>query len=263
MQWFDARGVSLRYRVRHGRAPYLVLIHEMGGSIESWDQVLAHLRPDQGVVVPEMRGMGLSEKIKAAPRFSDIADDVLALLDHLGIHDPVVMSGCAVGGGVAVQFALSHPARIAALAPLGPAMDVSDTAREGVLALAERMETEGMRPLEPVLLDRTYPQAYRDRNPGHFSQVRGRWYANDSVSFAHFFRMLVGTNLQPKLGRLACPVWFAAGTQDSFRPPDYVRAAAAQIPGARVIEIDAGHHAADHAPGSVARILTDLVAEVA
>ncbi|WP_416139173.1 alpha/beta fold hydrolase [Halomonas sp. HK25] len=262
MRWFEGKGGSLRYEVRYGQGPYLVLIHEMGGSIESWDQVIAHLPPSQGVVVPEMRGMGFSEKIKETPRFSDIAGDVVSLLDYLGIYDPVVISGCAVGGGVAVRFALNYPKRTAALAPLGPAMDVADTARIGVLALADRMEVEGMRAVEPLLLDRTYPQLYRDRNPGHFSLVRGRWYANDPVSFSHFFRMLVSTNLVPELSALSCPVFFGAGIQDSFRPPEYVRNVAQYVCGAKVVEIDAGHHIADHAPCAVAKLLTDLVEKI-
>lgn len=262
MQWFEGRGLSLRYKVLHGRGPYLVLIHEMGGSIETWDQVIAYLPPGQGVIVPEMRGMGFSEKIKETPSFSDIAEDVLALLDYLDFHDPVVISGCAVGGGVAVQFALNYPERTAALAPWGPAMDVADTARTAVLTLADRMEAEGMRPMEPLLLDRTYPQYYRDRNPGHFSLVRGRWYGNDPVSFAHFFRMLAASNLIPELSSLSCPVVFGAGLHDSFRSPEYVKNAAKHVRGAKVFEIEAGHHAADHAPGTVAKILTDLVERV-
>lgn len=262
MQWFEGRGISLRYEVRYGRGPYLVLIHEMGGSIESWDQVIAHLPPNQGVIVPEMRGMGLSEKIKEPPRFSDIAEDVLALLDYLGVHEPVVVSGCAVGGGVAVQFALNYPERTAALAPLGPALDVSDTAQSGVLALADCMEAEGMRSMESLLLDRTYPQFYRDRNPGHFSLVRGRWYGNDPVSFSHFFRMLAATNLIPELGLLSCPVFFGAGIHDSFRPPEYVMNAAKHVSDAKVFEIEAGHHAADHAPCTVAKILTELLEKI-
>ncbi|WP_138470189.1 alpha/beta fold hydrolase [Poseidonocella sp. HB161398] len=263
MRWFETGGRALRYGIRHGRGPYLVLIHEMGGSIESWEQVLAHLPPELGVVLPEMRGMGGSEKIAATPGFGEIAADVLALLDHLGLTAPVILSGCAVGGGVAVRFALDYPDRTAGLAPLGPAMDVAEAARAGVLALADRMAAEGMAAMEPALLDRTYPEAYRARNPGHFATLRGRWRGNDPVSFAHFFRMLAATDLLPLLPGLRCPVHFAAGSADVFRPPAYVEAAARRVAGARMTLLDAGHHAADHAPAAVAALLAGLAAELA
>lgn len=263
MRWFETDGQVLRYDVRHGKGPYLVLIHEMGGSIESWDLVLPHLPADQGIVLPEMRGMGQSQKLRDTPSFAQIAADVAALLDHLEITDPVVLSGCAIGGAIAVQFALDDPDRVLAIAPLDPALNVADGGHAGVLGLADQMAQGGMTPMEPILLERTYPDRYRQRHPGHFAQVRGRWYANDPVSFSHFFRMLAATDLRPRLGDLSCPVWYGSGTYDVLRPPEYVRDLAARTPGAEVHTLDAGHHVADHAPQQVAAMLADLVASVA
>lgn len=262
MRWFETDAMVLRYDVRHGNGPYLVLIHEMGGSIESWDWVMQHLLPEQGVVLPEMRGMGQSQKVNATPSFAEIAQDVMALLDHLGITDPVVVAGCAIGGAIAVQFALDAPERCLAIAPLDPALNVIDGGHQGVLALADKMETEGMRAMEPILLDRTYPDRYRQRHPGHFAEVRGRWYANDPVSFAQYFRMLAASDLRAQLARIACPVWYGSGTHDLLRTPDYMRELAALTPGAELRSLDAGHHVADHAAEEVARMLTELVASV-
>ncbi|MCR8551032.1 alpha/beta hydrolase [Salipiger sp. P9] len=262
MRWFETDGVVLRYAVRHGKGPYLVLVHEMGGSIESWDRVLTHLPPEQGVVLPEMRGMGQSQKIRETSSFGQIAADVAALLDHLEIADPVVISGCAIGGAVALRFALDHPARCLAVAPLDPALNVAEGGEAGILALADQMEAKGMTPMEPILLDRTYPERYRRRHPGHFAEVRGRWYANDPVSFAHFFRMLAASDLRPELARMRCPVWYGSGLHDLLRPPGYVRDLAARTPGAQVRDLDAGHHVADHAPQEVAQMLSELVTSV-
>ncbi|WP_202924009.1 alpha/beta fold hydrolase [Rhodovulum sulfidophilum] len=141
-------------------------------------------------------------------------------------------------------------------------MNVADGSRAAVLALADRMAAAGMGPMESILLDRTYPERYRQRHPGHFAAVRGRWYANDPVSFAHFFRMLAASDLRDELGDLRCPVWYGSGQYDVLRPPEYVRDLAERTPGARVCDLDAGHHVADHAPQEVAQMLTELVSEV-
>ncbi len=263
MRWFDSEGQVLRYDVRHGRGPYLVLIHEMGGSIESWDLVLPHLPPDLGVVLPEMRGMGQSQKLRATPSFAQIAKDVAALLDHLEITDPVVLSGCAIGGAIAVQFALDYPQRTLGIAPLDPALNVADGGHAGVLELADQMERNGMAPMEPLLLDRTYPERYRQRHPGHFAQVRGRWYANDPASFSHFFRMLAASDLRPRLAEVSCPVWYGSGTYDVLRPPEYMQDLARRTAGGKLYTLDAGHHVADHAPQEVAAMLAGLVSSVA
>jgi pimeloyl-ACP methyl ester carboxylesterase len=262
MHWFETDEMVLRYDVRHGKGPYLVLIHEMGGSIESWDLVIEHLPPDQAVLLPEMRGMGQSQKIKTTPSFLQVAADVRALLDHLEISQPVVVAGCAIGGAIAVQFALYAPDRCLAIAPLDPALNVTDGGHQGVLALADKMEAEGMRPMEPILLDRTYPERYRLRDPDHFAKVRGRWYANDPVSFAHFFRMLAASDLRGDLERIVCPVWFGSGTHDLLRTPDYMQELATRTPRAKLRSLDAGHHVADHAAEEVAQMLAELVASV-
>ena len=119
-----------------------------------------------------------------------------------------------------------------------------------------------MRAMEPILLDRTYPERYRQRHPGHFAEVRGRWYANDPTSFAHFFRMLAASDVRNDLKRIVCPVWYGSGAHDLLRTPEYMQELAALTPGAELRSLDAGHHVADHAAEEVALMLTELVAAV-
>lgn len=258
MNWFDATDKLLRYDYRPGKGPCLVLLHEMGGSIESWDLVMEELPTDLAVLRPEMRGMGVSQKISEIPTFGEIAADILALIDHVGVTGPVILSGCAIGGGVVVQFALDYPERTAAILPLDPALSSTPEGAKGALALADRMEAEGVRGVEDAILAKTYPDRYRDRHPEHFAAVRGRWLANDPHSFAAFFRMLTRTDLFPRLAEIRCPVHFGAGLHDTFRPPEYVHRVAAAIPGSVVTELDAGHHVPDQAPAEVATMLTEM-----
>ncbi|MBB1492327.1 MULTISPECIES: alpha/beta fold hydrolase [unclassified Paracoccus (in: a-proteobacteria)] len=262
MRWVEVNGKLLRHRHRPGRGPCLILLHEMGGSIESWDLVLPHLAPDQACLIPEMRGMGMSERVRGDFAMTDLAADLFHLITHLGIEGPVVLSGCAVGGAVALQFALDHPDRAAGVVPLDPALDTRPENVAAVRALADRMETEGLRAVEPLLLDRTYPQPYRDADPDHFAAVRGRWMANDPGSFAAYLRMLSRTDLFPRLGEVACPVILGSGEDDVLRPPEYVARVAQAIPGAEVVSLRAGHHLPDHAPEGVAGILNEMLRRV-
>lgn len=263
MNWLDIEGKLLRYRYREGSKPCLVLVHEMGGSIESWDRVLPHLPPEQACLVPEMRGMGLSERVRGPFTFADLARDIRVLLDMIGEDDPVVLSGCAVGGGVALQFALDYPERTAAVVPLDPALNTKPEAVPALLALADRMEAEGLRALETTLLDRTYPTSYREQDAAHFETVRGRWLANDPVSFATYLRMLAHTDLFPRLEHLACPVNLGSGIDDVLRPPSYVASVAEAIPGAEVTPLKAAHHVPDQAPQAVAGLIRKMTSHAA
>lgn len=262
MKWLDLNGHMSRHVYHPGRGPCLVLLHEMGGTIESWDLVMPLLPPDRAVLLPEMRGMGLSERVRGKLSFADLAGDIGALLDRLDIDDPVVISGCAVGGAVALQFALDYPARTAAVVPLDPALDTRPEAVAPLLGLADRMEADGMRAVEAMLLDRSYPAAYRERSPAHFNAVRGRWLANDPASFATYLRMLAGSDLFSRLSELTCPVVLGSGVDDILRPPQYVARVAARIAGASVVSLPAAHHVADHAPHELAKLLETVAASV-
>ena len=84
----------------------VVLIHEMGGSLESWDEVAPVLAANRRVLRYDTRGAGLSEKVRGALCIDTMVDDLGALLDALGIVGKVALAGIAVGGAIALHAAV-------------------------------------------------------------------------------------------------------------------------------------------------------------
>ena len=131
---------------RRGEDPPLVLLHGMAGERGDWDRLLAALPADYPVVRYDLRGFGQSP---SDDREYSHTDDLLALFDALGLERANVL-GLSMGGGVALNFALSHPERVSQLILISPAMvgwewsaewkglwrEVSRAARDGNLALA-------------------------------------------------------------------------------------------------------------------------------
>ena len=64
MNWIEVNGTSLRYELSGSGKTTLVLVHEMGGTLDSWDQVLPALNNTRQVLRYDTRGAGLSEKIQ-------------------------------------------------------------------------------------------------------------------------------------------------------------------------------------------------------
>src|SRR5437773_12566776 len=64
MHFIEANGVGLRYELTGNGNRTLVLIHEMGGSLESWDEVAPRLAAGRRVLPYDTRGAGLSEKVR-------------------------------------------------------------------------------------------------------------------------------------------------------------------------------------------------------
>lgn len=236
-------------------APAIVLIHEMGGSIESWDEVVPALQHRWRLIRYDMRGAGMAERLRADVSLTDLAGDVGRLLDRLSIHGPVFLAGGAVGAAVALAFAACHPERSAAVAAMSPALGVPGPVRADRHALADKAPAQGMRSLEGVLLEGGYPEALRRLAPDRWEAFRCRWLGNDPESFRFTYRMLIDLDFASLYDRIACPILAIGATLDPLRPPEQAAALAGRLANAEYVALDTGHHAAVQTPDLVAGAL--------
>jgi pimeloyl-ACP methyl ester carboxylesterase len=110
----------------------VLLLMSMGGDALMWPRAFIDTLLAAGfrVVRFDQRGTGLSDRMetwkrKSAYSLSDLADDALAILDHLGIERAHVC-GLSLGGMVAQELAIEHPSRMASLVLLSTSPDVTD-----------------------------------------------------------------------------------------------------------------------------------------
>src|SRR5262245_20565389 len=120
MSWIEANGASLRYALGGSGRETVVLIHEVGGCIESWDDVLPAFQREYRVLRYDQRGFGMSERTWVIT-MDGIVADLLALLDALSITEPVHLAGCAMGAAIALAFAGRYPARGRRIVAASPA----------------------------------------------------------------------------------------------------------------------------------------------
>lgn len=267
MDWIEVNGTSLRYDLSDpapgagtGTTPgTLVLVHEMGGTLESWDQVLPALAAGRRILRYDTRGAGQSEKTRGPLSFDLMADDLAALLDALGIEGKVALAGCAVGGGIVLTFAHRYPARTAAAVAMGPATGVAPDRRAATLARAEAIEQTGPRGVIAESFANSYPPEVR-HDPEQYRRFRARWLANDPESYGAIYRMLVDSTLDQHLGEIACPVLLLAGTHDKLRPPALVEPLSRTLRNARFQALDTGHFMAVQTPGIVAVAIASFLA---
>lgn len=261
MDWIEVNGVSLRYDVTGTGPTTLVLVHEMGGTLESWDQTLPALCRGRRVLRYDTRGAGQSEKIRGAVTFDIMAGDLAALLDALGIGEKVALAGCAVGAGIVLHFAARFPDRVSAVVAMAPATGVPPERRAATLERAAAMEQVGPRGLVDQGFARSYPPEVR-HDAEQYRRFRARWITNDPESFAAINRMLADATVTEELPGIRCPVLLIAGTHDPLRPPAAVEALARGMPDARFQALETGHFMATQTPGAVAnavhRFLSDI-----
>ncbi len=62
MPFTTANGISIHYKLEGAKGPVVVLLHEMGGTLDSWDKVAPGLTDNFRVLRYDQRGTGLTEK---------------------------------------------------------------------------------------------------------------------------------------------------------------------------------------------------------
>ena len=110
MSYAEVNGINLYYET-HGAGRPLVLLHGGLGSGEMFGATLAEYAKQHQVILPDLQGHGRTADIDRPLDVRLMADDIAALIDHLGLDRPDVV-GFSLGGGVALQLAIRHPAKV-------------------------------------------------------------------------------------------------------------------------------------------------------
>jgi 3-oxoadipate enol-lactonase len=261
MDFAELDGLALRYELSGKGDRTLVLVHEMGGSLESWDDVAPRFAETRRVLRYDTRGAGMSQKVRGELGIDTMADDIAALLDHIGIAGKVALAGIAVGGAIALHFAARYPERASAVAVGSPATGIAPDRRPAALERVATMEAAGMAfAVEDSMRNGYAPELRGDIR--RFERFRARWLGNDPSSYATIWRMLAAVDMQDELARLGCPVLVIGGSLDRVRPPPSAQAVAKTIPGARYIELRTGHYMAVQTPDLISDCIDEFLKAV-
>src|SRR5213076_1771813 len=102
--------INLYYET-HGDGPPLILLHGGLMSSETFGPVLPLLSEHYQVIAPDLQGHGRTADIDRPIDVRLMADDIAALIDHLGLEKPDLV-GYSLGGGVALHTAAKYPAKV-------------------------------------------------------------------------------------------------------------------------------------------------------
>lgn len=106
----DVNGVHLFYRIYGdpGQGTPLVLLHGGFGLVEMFGELIPSLAHGRAVIGVDLQGHGRTADVDRPLSFESMADDIAALIQHLGLPRADVL-GYSLGGGAAIQTAIRHP----------------------------------------------------------------------------------------------------------------------------------------------------------
>ena len=255
MPWIEANGTSFHYKL-DGAGPVVILLHELGGSSESWRAVSPLLAADRRVLAVDLRAAGRSEKPPGAFSLADVADDLEALLRVLNV-DRVDVIGAALGSLVGTLLALRHSNRVGRLILCAVAPDMAGSTRAYLVERAEKVRAVGMRGVADASLANSFPESRAAERAAY----RGIYLGNDPAAYAELSLALARLEMTPSdWCAVRAPTSIVSGAHDFLWPPPVGRQVAESIPGARFTAMDdAGHFLHLQAPQSLTSLAREFL----
>jgi len=225
----DVNGLHLYYETYGSGAP-LVLLH--GGMLTidlNFATLIPTLAQTHTVIGVEMQGHGRTANIDREITYPNLASDVVALLDHLGIERAAVL-GHSMGGGVALELAVSHSDRVSAIVPISAS--VSKDGMHPDLLDPSTFETSPIMPTAQDFAD--FKEAYQrlSPHPEQFDAFLMSLSAMDS-DFAGW--------TDEQLAAISCPVLIVQGDTD-FTLIAHAGVMLAKIPGSALAVVPSSTH---------------------
>jgi pimeloyl-ACP methyl ester carboxylesterase len=266
-----ANGTQIYVRVG-GAGPAVVLLHGFGETGDMWAPLAAELVRDHFVIVPDLRGLGLSSRPAGGYDKKTQAEDVAGVLDSLKV-DKVDLVTHDIGNMVGYAFAAQHPERVKKFvvidAPLPGISPWDDIVRSHALWYfsfygpdAERL----VKGRERIYLDRFWnefsadPKKFDEASRKHYAQLyaaAGAMHAGFE-QFKAFDQDAADNKALVAKGMLTMPV-LAIGGEKSFGPMmgTVMRAAATNVQTAVVP--NSGHWVMEENPAATIKLIVDFL----
>ena len=223
-------------------APPVIFIHAFPTNRTIWQAQVAALSGRARTITYDVRGFGQSQAPGNADAYGQDRSvaDLLAVLDHLGI-ERALLCGLSMGGNIALNFALRHPGRVAALVISGTGSGTGNQAE--FIALVESWagtaEKDGMDAFAEAIMAQPIFASYAGRGAAERRHLHDLITANSVAGVAHTCRRVLAGRppidaLVPGLRRLACPTTVVVGANDAA-VMTASRIMAETIPGARFL----------------------------
>lgn len=233
-------GTVLAYSLyeRQG-APAAVLVHSLAMDRQFWAPVAARL--DATVLIYDCRGHGASGKPPGPYDVVQFADDLAALLDHLGWADALI-AGASMGGCVALATAIRHPRRANALGLVDTTAWYGAEAPRQWAERGAKARIEGLAAMTEFQTTRWFTDGFRAARPDVVQACVDTFLRNDPAAYEATCRMLGACDLRAGLAEIRVPTEIVVGREDYATPLAMAEALKAGIAHASLTVIEDGRH---------------------
>ena len=211
-------GAQIYYETAGSGIPF-VMIHAGVADSRQWNNEFEYFAQSHQVIRYDMRGYGKSEPVEG--EFSHMGD-LVAVLDSFEIQEPAIIMGCSMGGGLGMDFTLTHPSRVKALIMVGsgPSGLELDVPRPAKFAEVEKAYDAGDMDLVAELETQVWFDGAGRTSEQTDPEMRKLAYEMNRIALGYEVKGLgtrlpnTGTPAFDRLNDLNIPVLVIVGSQD-------------------------------------------------
>lgn len=228
-----------------GSGPALLLIHGFPLSRRIWAPQLAHLAASFRLIAPDLRGFGASDAPEGPYSMDLFSDDLMALLDHLGIFRAAVC-GMSMGGYVLLNLLERYPERVSAACFMVTKGGGDDEAgKERRTLLSREVMAKGAQAVAAPFGQMLFATEAAEDQPELHEEIRQIILETSPAGLAGgLVAMRERRDYSGVLGSIRTPSLVIGAELDRAISAEESRRLAAAIPGAELVIIPAAGHMA-------------------
>jgi 3-oxoadipate enol-lactonase len=233
-------GIDVRYTVT-GSGPWVTLSHSLACRLEMWDEEATRLSQHFTVLAYDSRGHGETSAPAMPYTLDMIADDIRALLDHVGA-ERTHWIGLSMGGVFGLATALKYPGRFSSMVLADTSSKLS---AQGVQAFKDRVAAVRAGTMEAMVeptLKRWFKDSFRDKRPDLMRRV-AQWIRTTPLEgYIGTSAAIPTIDVTHRLCEIEIPCLALVGADDIAMPPAMAETLVRHLPDAELVVIpDAGH----------------------
>lgn len=241
-------------------APALILSNSLGTTLEMWDPQVAALSEHYRLIRYDTRGHGGSPVTPGPYSFADLGQDVLAVLDTLGIAQ-AAFCGISMGGHTGLWLGIHAGSRFTAIAVCNSAAKIgTPQGWNERAAMVRKGGQASMQALAESSPGRWFSADFVNAQPAQVQRAQA-WLASVAPQgYAACCEALATSDLRADLGRITTPTLLLAGASDPVTTVADAQAMQAGIAGAQLAVVPASHLSNLEAPRAFSQAVLHFLA---
>jgi 3-oxoadipate enol-lactonase len=258
----QGNGIEINCAIE-GEGPVVTFSHSLACHLGMWDAQVEALKGRYRVLRFDTRGHGQTSAPAGAYSLDQLAEDVRALLDGLGIRETHFV-GLSMGGMIGQVFALKYPAMVQSLVLCDTTSRYPASAASIWEDRIRTVESKGMEPLVASTLERWFTAPFRARNRELMERVGSMIRSTPPQGYIGCCHAIPRIDVTDRLGELRCPALVLVGEEDLGTPVEMARQIHAALPGAELAILRSASHLSNlEQPAEFNRVLAGFLDKVA